>query len=166
MHTDDGNSLMIISGGQTGVDRAALDVAMELGWPHGGWCPLGRLAEDGSIPLQYQLREMSSDQYADRTKQNVIDSGGTLILYWDKLQGGSLMTRRCAELLGRPCLSLRLVRPGNPARVAEWIRSHQIQILNVAGPRASKEPKIYDATVAYLRKLFQYLLATQSKRFQ
>jgi hypothetical protein len=142
----------IVSGGQTGVDRAALDAAMALGIPHGGWCPLGRIAEDGRIPSQYLMTEWSSREYTERTKQNVIDSDGTLVLYGAVLQGGSLLTVRCAEKLHRPCLKIRLSHPGRLDRLRNWIQEHQIQTLNIAGPRASKERDIYARAYAYLIK--------------
>lgn len=82
----------IVSGGQTGVDRAALDVAMQLSIEHGGWCPRGRLAEDGTIPSRYDLRETRSAKYHVRTERNVVDSDATLILYRKSLTGGTLLT--------------------------------------------------------------------------
>ena len=84
----------IISGGQTGADRAALDVALKLGIPHGGWIPKGRKAEDGPLPEIYKLKEMPTDSYGARTEQNVIDSDGTLIIARGKLTGGSDYTRQ------------------------------------------------------------------------
>ena len=87
----------IISGGQTGVDQAALASAIELGIPHGGWCPLGRRSESGTIPIQYQLDEMPTRHYAARTRQNVIDSDGTLIVYSDQVSGGTLLTQQFAK---------------------------------------------------------------------
>ena len=90
----------IVSGGQTGVDRAGLDVALFLQVQHGGWCPLGRLAEDGQIPAKYELKETESSEYGFRTEQNVIDSCGTLILYCEKMSGGTFLTYRMAETLG------------------------------------------------------------------
>ncbi|MCX7173435.1 MAG: putative molybdenum carrier protein [Proteobacteria bacterium] len=83
----------IVSGGQTGVDRAALDWAVQQGIPHGGWCPKGRIAEDGAIDSRYELQETNSAKYPQRTKQNIIDSDGTLILNSGELDGGSLETR-------------------------------------------------------------------------
>ena len=84
----------IISGGQTGADRAALDVAIKLNIPHGGWVPKGRPAEDGPIHTKYQLKEMPTDSYSDRTEQNVADSDGTLIISHGELTGGSAFTRK------------------------------------------------------------------------
>lgn len=141
----------IISGGQTGVDRAALDVAIDLGIPHGGWCPKGRIAEDGPISLTYQLREMASPDYVERTRKNVLEADGTLILYSNKLEGGTFLTANYAEKIGRPCLKIRLSNPGSFNRLQEWIVRHKISVLNVAGPRSSKEPTIYQKATKYLQ---------------
>ena len=143
----------IVSGGQTGVDRAALDVAIALGVPHGGWCPLGRIAEDGPIPECYHLDEHPSPKYSDRTKRNVLDSDATLVLYGSLLEGGTFKTYRYAENLGKPCLKVRLTHPGRIERVQEWLVTHSVQTLNIAGPRASKEPEMYQRTVEFLHKL-------------
>ncbi|MEM8679348.1 MAG: putative molybdenum carrier protein, partial [Planctomycetota bacterium] len=92
----------VVSGGQTGVDRGALDAAIYLGLPHGGWCPRGRLAEDGVIPARYELQETTAPQYAVRTEKNVIDSDATLILHSGPLSGGTKYTRAMAEKHQRP----------------------------------------------------------------
>jgi len=132
----------IISGGQTGADRAALDWAIAHDIKHGGWCPHGRLAEDGVIPVRYQLTETPSADYAQRTEWNVRDSDATLIFSIAlALSGGSLLTRQLAVQLGRPC---RHVHPGNanmPA-LGDFLIQHSVRILNIAGPRASHEPAI------------------------
>ncbi len=143
----------IVSGGQTGVDRAALDAAIALEIPHGGWCPLGRIAEDGPIPDCYQLKEHPSPKYADRTKQNVVDSDATLVLYRSSLEGGTLKTFVYAGNLGQPCLKIRLTHPGRMERVREWLIGNRVRTLNIAGPRASKEPEIYQFAFDYLMKL-------------
>lgn len=145
----------IVSGGQTGVDRAALDVAIATGIPHGGWCPLGRVAEDGPLDDCYQLTELPSRNYADRTKRNVIDSDGTLVLYGSKLQGGTFLTARFAEQIAKPYMKIRLTHPGRMQRVWDWMAHHNIRSLNVAGPRASKEPGIYDRAFEYLLQLLE-----------
>lgn len=136
----------IVSGGQTGVDRAALDAAIALGIPHGGWLPRGRKAEDGPLPETYQLKEMDSPTYKDRTIQNVIDSDGTLILARGPLSGGTVATLKAAEANNKPCLHINLNKmPAFLAtsKVVEWIMDRNIKILNIAGPRASKAPSIY-----------------------
>lgn len=130
----------IISGGQTGADRAALDWAIEHGIQHGGWCPAGRLAEDGVIPERYQLLEVDGG-YRQRTRRNIRDSDGTLIVsIVEELTGGTLETRKYAEKIGKPWLH---VWPGIDWRVslAEWLAANDVRVLNVAGPRASKEPE-------------------------
>lgn len=145
----------IVSGGQTGVDRAALDVAIALGIPHGGWCPKGRLAEDGTIDAHYQLVEHASPDYAARTRQNVIDSDATLILYRQRMTGGTALTNRIAHELGIPMLRVRLDVKANYDRVASWIAQHSIKVLNVAGPRGSSHPELYGDACDFLTKLFQ-----------
>ena len=132
----------IVSGGQTGVDRGALDAAIELGVEHGGWCPRGRLAEDGPIPARYQLRETEETEYAVRTESNVIDSDWTLVLYKDRLQRGTLLTYRLARRHARPALCVRLEQPVDVAKIQQWIIDEGIHVLNVAGPRASSSPGI------------------------
>ncbi len=132
----------IVSGGQTGVDRGALDAAIALGISHGGWCPRGRLAEDGTIPTRYELRETRSVKYSFRTRQNVIDSCGTLILCLGPLRGGTDLTYRLARRSAKPCLVVDLSEQPDPGDVRRWMRSHAVRILNVAGPRESSCPGI------------------------
>ena len=99
---------MIISGGQTGVDRAALDIAIDLGIPHGGYCPKGRRAEDGIIPSKYNLTEHSSVQYIDRTLENVLSSDGTLILHIGKISNGTALTKEFCIQSEKPILIINL----------------------------------------------------------
>jgi len=145
--------LTIVSGGQTGVDRAALDVAISLGLRHGGWCPAGRWAEDGVIPSVYQLEETPSSNPEVRTERNVIDSDGTLILARGKLTGGTAYTRDCAEEHRRPLMIVDLTNPCSPEEVRQWLIQHKIRRLNVAGPRESVAPGIYEQAKAYLREV-------------
>ncbi|HEY7840847.1 MAG TPA: putative molybdenum carrier protein [Gammaproteobacteria bacterium] len=133
----------IVSGGQTGVDRAALDAAIRHGIAHGGWCPRGRLAEGGTVPDRYALRETNSWDYAERTEKNVLDSNGTLILNSGPLEGGTLLTREFAEEHGRPWLLVDLEAGLDAPAVRDWLRARNIGVLNVAGPRESKRPGIY-----------------------
>jgi len=152
----------IISGGQTGVDRAALDAAIRLGVPHGGWIPKGRLAEDGPLPETYTLKETASAVYAERTEKNVLDADGTLIIARGKLCGGTAYTRDMAVKHGRPWLHVDLRQtPAFRAALAirEWIATQRIMVLNVAGPRASKDPRIYNDTLAMLESVFYLRLA-------
>ncbi len=138
--------LKIISGGQTGADRAALDVAILLGIPHGGWIPRGRKTEQGPLPARYQLKELDSWKYWERTRQNILDSDGTLIVSSTSLTGGSALTEALAIRYGRPCLhiNLNLVdRIQAAGMICRWMDENRISILNVAGPRASGDPQIY-----------------------
>lgn len=136
-------ALKIVAGGQTGVDRAALEWALGNGVPHGGWCPKGRKAEDGVIPPQFQLRETGSDNYSIRTRRNVRDSGGTVIFSENaELTGGTQETAEFAKETGKPLL--RLVSSMGvdeaAAQLNAFLQEHRIVVLNIAGPRASEEP--------------------------
>ncbi|MEO8495820.1 MAG: putative molybdenum carrier protein [Planctomycetota bacterium] len=143
----------IVSGGQTGVDRGALDAAIFLGIEHGGWCPRGRLAEDGPIPSRYGLAETDSAKYPVRTQQNVIDSDGTLILYASELQGGTSLTLRLAREHDKPCLAIDLAAPIDYDSTRRWIADYAIEVLNVAGPRESSSSGIADAARSFLVQL-------------
>ena len=140
----------IVSGGQTGVDRAALDVALELGIFCGGWCPKGRLAEDGTIDERYPLQKSTSEDYSQRTKQNVRDSDGTLILTVGEPTGGTGLTKSHAETVGKPCLVIDLDQNPTAATVHDWIQTHSIQTLNIAGPRVSQQPTINEKATQFL----------------
>ncbi len=145
----------LVSGGQTGVDRAALDVALDLGIAHGGWCPSGRIAEDGPIDARYRLWEMDVTDYAARTKQNVIDSDATLILYRGRMQGGTLLTYRVAQRENKPVLRVRMDGDVSIPQIATWIHQNGIATLNVAGPRGSAHPEIYSTARRVLTNLFK-----------
>ena len=164
-------SITIISGGQTGADRAALDFALEHDLAHGGWCPRGRLAEDGLIPAEYELKETPSRRYAQRTEWNVRDSDATVLLTMGRqLQGGTALTRDWAERLGKPWLHLiadeaasmseNEEAPGRPAvesaaaKLSAFLARHQVSRLNIAGPRASQEPKIAGFVGNVLKKVW------------
>jgi hypothetical protein len=146
----------IISGGQTGADRAALDVALKFGIPHGGWTPKGRIAEDGPLPEIYKLKEMPTDSYSARTEQNVIDSDGTLIIARGKLTGGTDYTRQMTlkhkkQLLG---IDLNLVGHFDAASlIVSWVKLQRVQVLNVAGPRKSEDPQIYSDVITILEQV-------------
>ena len=137
----------IISGGQTGADRAALDFAIARGIPHGGWCPRGRLAEDGTIPDRYQLSETPDSDYAQRTEWNVRASDGTVICsIAPTLTGGSKATAELAQRYQKPCLHLSRERDAESAagKLRDFLRRHEIKTLNVAGPRQSQDPGVAD----------------------
>jgi len=149
--------IKIISGGQTGVDRAALDWAIERGLPHGGWCPKGRLAEDGVIDSRYLLQETESANYRQRTRQNVVDSDGTLTLNIGDLSDGSLTTLQFAEMQEKPCMVVQMEDGAESAHsVMKWLEDHKIAVLNIAGPRESKRPGIYVETQTFLNLLASF----------
>jgi hypothetical protein len=149
----------IISGGQTGAGRAALEFAIKHNILHGGWVPKGRKAEDGRIPDIFQLQEMSTDSYRARTEQNVIDSDGTLIISHGELIGrsGPAYAAEMARRHSRPWLDLdtaRLSIEQAAQTLRSWIAERDIEVLNIEGPRQSNDPKIYDATCQILRATF------------
>ena len=144
----------IISGGQTGVDRAALDAALWLGIECGGWCPLGRWAEDGEIADHYPLQETESPEPAERTSMNVSDSDGTLVLADEGLDDGSMQTVELARKLGKSCLIFDFQGKGYVSDVRDWIVRDEIKILNVAGCRESISPGIYELSIGFLTELF------------
>lgn len=143
----------IISGGQTGVDRAALDVAIHLNIPHGGWCPRHRLAEDGPIPLRYALRETQETDYASRTEKNVLGSEGTLLFHFHDLTGGTKLTAQLARRHARELWLVDLADPPDPRETIEWLVAKRIGVLNVAGPRESTVRGIGRLAEAYLLRL-------------
>lgn len=144
----------IVSGGQTGVDRAALDAAAQAGLDRGGWCPRDRRAEDGPIDPAYPLRETPAWGYAQRTTWNVRDSDGTLILTRGPPIGGTALTARVAAQLHKPFLVVDLADDGNVEGVRAWIEGHGLETVNVAGPRESERPSIYAQACAFLSRLF------------
>ena|ERR1700741_4584889 len=146
--------MKIVSGGQTGVDRAALDVALELGSEVGGWCPAGRRAEDGPIDARYSLIETPSADPAQRTGWNVRDSDGTLILTDGAGSPGTAFTEAVARRLGRPLFTQSLASP-DPEGFRLWLRTHGVNTLNVAGPRESEAPGIYRQACEVLRELLR-----------
>ena len=151
--------LTIISGGQTGVDRAALDAALKLNVPVDGWCPRGRIAEDGVLSEKYQLRETPSSRYPERTEWNVRDSDGTLLLPYGRLLGGTGLTARQASRYHKPTLRIDLADPADrrnaASKILAWMSEAGISRLNVAGPRASSAPEVYDITQRILLRLIK-----------
>lgn len=155
----------IISGGQTGADRAALDLAIKFDIPHGGWIPLGRKTEAGPLPMHYSLSEMKSSDYPKRTRQNIIDSHGTVIISRGQLSGGSKLTLTFSKVVGKPNCYLDLFRQDHfeAAMVLQsFILENQIEVLNVAGPRASSDPNIYHDVKSILESVV-YLFFLDSR---
>jgi hypothetical protein len=151
--------LTILSGGQAGVDRGALDAALELGSPCHGWCPRGRLAEDGPIPQRYPLSEADGG-YPGRTRRNIEESDGTLILHRGHLTEGTLLTLEICRDLGKP-VCLVDAATSSPARAAavarEFIVAHDIERLNVAGPRRSHWTQSYHYAFDAVHSLIELL---------
>jgi hypothetical protein len=143
----------VVSGGQTGVDRAALDVALEMGIPCGGWCPRGRRAEDRFIPDRYPLQETPSAAYPERTAWNVRDSDGTLIITRGRPQGGTALTVSLARRAGKPVCVVDLERGADLPSVRTFVAENRIRVLNVAGPRESEAPGLHDEAAALLREV-------------
>ena len=139
--------IKIISGGQTGADQGALDAAIQRGIPHGGWLPRGRTTEEGPLGRQYRLQELDSRRYRDRTEKNVLESDGTLIVSYGPLTGGSALTEALTVRHDRPCLHLNMdyfTLDDAVKTVNNWLEKHAVSILNVAGPRASSDERIYE----------------------
>ena len=149
----------VVSGGQTGVDRAALDAALALGLAVGGWCPQGRRAEDGVIDPRYPLTQTPPPDYAQRTAWNVRDSDGTLVLRFDDPSPGTNLTIEKAHALDKPLLLLDLTLDPEPLAVAGWIAENGIRVLNVAGPRESEAPGVYEAARVFLEAVFRKIQA-------
>lgn len=146
----------VISGGQTGVDRAGLDAALQAGIPIGGYCPHGRRAEDGVIPKEYPLIELESPESYYRTEKNVLESDGTLILNKGIISEGTKLTQDFTVKYGKPCLVVQLDEEPTiePEQVVRWLRGQYINVLNVAGPRESKYPGgIYREAFAYVESV-------------
>ena len=154
----------LISGGQTGVDRAALDIARELGIAAAGWCPQGRRAEDGRLPECYPLKETPTAEYAQRTEWNIRDSDGTLVLARGRATEGTAFSIEVARRLGKPCLVLDVAENPDASQVGSWARAHQVRVLNVAGPRESKCPGIYQQAYIFLRQVLTGLQNSEGKK--
>ena len=153
----------IISGGQTGVDRAALDASINAGYPVGGWCPKGRLAEDGTIPRKYSLDCTPTNSYTQRTEWNVRDSDGTLIISpYSTLSGGTAYTLAMIERWKKPYWLINMGSDYCDKHVCSWLINNRIHILNVAGPRESTFPGIYRRAYVILTRLLNQLYRTNT----
>lgn len=153
----------LVTGGQSGVDRACLDVAMSLGIPCGGWCPQGRLAEDGVLPERYPLTETESPDPSQRTEFNVRDSDATLVLWDGRGTDGTRLTVECANRYNRPLLCMS---PSQFDRKSfeDWVERVNPRVLNIAGPRESTQPGVYQETYTLLMALFSDGARCQSSR--
>jgi Circularly permutated YpsA SLOG family len=166
----------IVSGGQTGVDRAALDAALVAGFPCGGWCPAGRLAEDGEIPERYPLKELPDDEgvpdirtarrvaegYRARTLKNLQDSDGTVILFSGTLSGGTLLTRNLRVREKKPFIAVdarKLTALRAADSILRFLEEHAIAVLNVAGPRASGWPQGYGFALRVMGEVISQVTA-------
>lgn len=150
--------IKVISGGQTGVDRAALDAALACGLPIGGYCPRGRKAEDGRIPDKYPLTEMPTTDYPARTRKNVEEADATLIFTTAKPSPGTLSTAKICRELDKPMLPLAVDMPLGCETIdfiRRWIDIGEFKVMNVAGPRASRCPGGYDAVYGFLCGVFK-----------
>ncbi|MCP4020571.1 MAG: hypothetical protein GY729_01910 [Desulfobacteraceae bacterium] len=161
--------IKIISGGQTGADRAALDTAIKFNIDHGGWIPKTRKAEDGFVPLKYNLKEMNTQDYRERTRQNIIDSHGTVVISRGKLTGGSLLTHTFAKVVGKPSCHIDILNCEEfeaAIILKSFILENQISVLNVAGPRLSHDPGIYqDVKIILEAMLYMLLLESEDQGF-
>jgi hypothetical protein len=148
--------LTFISGGQTGVDRALLDFSLEHSIPCRGWCPKGRLAEDGEIDQKYPLQETITSAYPERTEKNILDSDGTLILNMEGIMDqGTQYTIELSRIHKKPCLIIDMCRDQKrqASEIRVWLEKEKIIILNIAGARESNSPGIYEKTREFLEKL-------------
>lgn len=147
---------MILSGGQTGVDRAALDWAIFSGMAHGGWCPRGRTAQDGPLPERYMLKETEATGYSQRTRMNVRDADATLIIHQGPLVGGTRLTLRFVEEMGKPFRLVDLSKDwlSHSTQVQAWWTGLGLKSLNMAGPSEDRVPGIYALTMEFLQQLW------------
>jgi Circularly permutated YpsA SLOG family len=146
----------VVAGGQTGVDRGVLDAALAMDFPAGGWCPADRSAEDGPIPARYPVVPLKEGGYRTRTRQNVIDSDGTVILAPGDLTGGTDLTRAFCHQSGKPLLVIdaaRVVESDSAVQIARFVEQHSIRTLNVAGPRASGWSRAHEYAERTVRAL-------------
>ena len=159
----------IISGGQTGADQAALDAAVKFNIEHGGWIPKGRKTENGKLPSKYRMQEINTADYAARTRKNVLDSDGTVVLARGPLRGGSLLTRKIALQEGRSCCRIDLLAMDEfegALLLNEFVKEYDIRVLNVAGPRLSGDPGIYRSVKAVIEALIYMQVLEEGIEFE
>ncbi len=154
------SNFTIISGGQTGVDRAALDVAIKWGIPYRGWCPAGRWAEDGKIPERYQLEVTPESNPAQRTARNVKESDGVLILGALECSAGTQLAWKTAVKYKVPVYHGDL--GGSIEFVLQWVQAMEFGVVNVVGPRESESPGIYKNAFEFLESVVRGYLAADS----
>ena len=154
--------LKIISGGQTGVDRAALDVALTLGMPSGGFCPKGRKSEDGTIPEKYALTESKSDKYPERTQLNVKTGDGTLILIAGQPDRGTQLTIDLCKRHNKPFMVIDLNDEKDRVDIKSWIEKNKIGTMNIAGNRESISPGIYEKAYRFILSAFKDFVISKS----
>lgn len=157
------SKLKIISGGQTGVDRAALDVALELGFNSGGFCPKGRLAEDGIIPIIYPLTETKTQKHSERTELNIKIADATLVLFNTNIDEGTRKTIEFCKRQEKPFKIVTLYKKATTNEILKWIKEHNIMKLNIAGPRESNAVGIYSMAFDFLFKLFSIIDFTKNE---
>jgi hypothetical protein len=148
----------IISGGQTGVDRGALDAALDVHFPCGGWCPAERIAEDGAVPARYPLTPLPNGGYRERTLQNVLDSDGTVVIFTPVLSGGTRLTLDFCREHAKPHVVIDASLQTEAAaavQVVNFIREHGIRVLNVAGLRASEWPQAHEFAYQTMLEVLQ-----------
>ena len=147
---------LILAGGQTGVDRAALDWAIDMGIAHGGWCPRGRTAQDGPLPERYKLKETEAIGYVQRTRMNVRDADATLFIHHGLLVGGTRLTLRFADAMEKPVRLVDLSKdwPSQTIQVQDWWTELGLHSLNMAGPNEDRVPDIYGLSLEFLQQLW------------
>ena len=159
----------IISGGQTGADQAALDAAIKFNIAHGGWVPKGRKTEKGRLPAKYRMQEMDTADYAARTRRNVMDSDGTVLLARGRLSGGTLLTQKIARQVDRPCCHIDLMAMDEfegALTLHSFVTESDIRVLNVAGPRLSNDPGIYRSVKAVIEALIYMQVLEEGIEFE
>lgn len=147
--------IKIISGGQSGVDHAVLDFALKHEIPCGGWCPKGRIAEDGKISNKYPLQETTTSEYSERTEMNILNSDATLVIHSLEIDDGTKLTIELCSKYNKPLFELILQEETRKPGPINWIKENNVQVINIAGPRESNAPGIYKKTLAFLNQYNQ-----------